>query len=77
MDNSDIGRLDAVMSPVCALPAFLHNTADKVGLGGAYAIQYNVTGFPGWSCDSFQSKTRRSSRKKNDGRPCSKNRFQD
>lgn len=46
MDNSAIGRLDAVLSPVCAVPAFLHNTADKVGLGGAYTIQYNVTGFP-------------------------------
>ncbi|MGC3944763.1 MAG: amidase family protein [Chryseolinea sp.] len=46
MDNSPIGKLDAILSPVCALPAFLHNTADKVGLGGAYTIQYNVTGFP-------------------------------
>jgi fatty acid amide hydrolase len=46
MDNSAIGSLDAIISPVCALPAFLHNTADKVGLGGAYTLQYNVTGFP-------------------------------
>ncbi len=46
MDNSRIGKLDAVISPVCALPAFLHNTADKVGIGGVYTAQYNVTGFP-------------------------------
>ena len=46
MDNSAIGRLDAIISPVCALPAFLHNTAHKVGLGGTYTLQYNVTGFP-------------------------------
>lgn len=46
MDNSAIGSLDAVISPVCAVPAFLHNTADKVGLGGAYTLQHNVTGFP-------------------------------
>lgn len=46
MNNSAIGKLDAVISPVCALPAFLHNTADKVGLGGIYTAQYNVTGFP-------------------------------
>jgi fatty acid amide hydrolase len=46
MDNTAIGKLDAILSPVCATPAFLHRTADKVGLGGAYTIQYNVTGFP-------------------------------
>ena len=46
MNNSPIGRLDAIISPVCALPAFLHNTADKVGLGGIYTALHNVTGFP-------------------------------
>lgn len=46
MNNSAIGKLDAVISPVCALPAILHNTADKVGLGGIYTGQHNVTGFP-------------------------------
>jgi fatty acid amide hydrolase len=46
MDNSTIGKLDAVISPVCAMPALLHNTADKVGLGGIYTGLYNVTGFP-------------------------------
>jgi Asp-tRNA(Asn)/Glu-tRNA(Gln) amidotransferase A subunit family amidase len=46
MNNSSIGKLDAIISPVCALPAFLHNTADKVGLGGIYTALHNVTGFP-------------------------------
>lgn len=46
MNNTAIGKIDAVISPVCALPAFLHNTADKVGLGGTYTLQHNVTGFP-------------------------------
>jgi fatty acid amide hydrolase len=46
MNNTSIGKLDAVISPVCALPAILHNTADKVGLGGIYTGLYNVTGFP-------------------------------
>ncbi len=38
--------LDAIVSPVCALPAFLHNSTDKVGLGGIYTILYNILGFP-------------------------------
>jgi fatty acid amide hydrolase len=42
----DKENLDAIVSPVCALPAFLHNTTDKVGLGGAYTLLYNVLGFP-------------------------------
>ncbi len=46
MNSSSAGRLDAILSPVCALPAFLHNTADKVGLGGVYTALHNVTGFP-------------------------------
>ncbi len=46
MNTSTIGQLDAIISPVCALPAFQHNTADKVGLGGTYTLQHNVTGFP-------------------------------
>ncbi len=46
LDNSVIGKLDAIISPVCAVPAFLHNTADKLGLGGTYTILNNVTGFP-------------------------------
>ena len=39
-------NLDAILSPMAVLPAFLQNTADKVGLGGNYSILYNVSGFP-------------------------------
>jgi len=39
-------KLDAILSPVCALPAFLHDSTDKVGLGGGYTLLYNVLGFP-------------------------------
>jgi fatty acid amide hydrolase len=46
MNNSSIGKLEAIISPVCALPAYLHNTADKLGLGGIYTALHNVTGFP-------------------------------
>lgn len=43
MDTSEI---DAIIGPVCALPAFLHDSVDKIGLGGTYTLLYNVLGFP-------------------------------
>ncbi len=46
MDNSPIGRLDAIISPVFPLPAILHNTADRIGSGGTYTTQNNILGFP-------------------------------
>ena len=46
MDNSPIGKLDAIISPIFPLPTILHNTADRIGPGGAYSIQNNVMGFP-------------------------------
>jgi len=46
MDNSNIGILDAIISPVFPLPAILHNTIDKIGPGGTYTIQNNIMGFP-------------------------------
>lgn len=53
MDHSPIGKLDGIISPACALPAYLHNTADKLGLGGTYTLQHNVSGFPaGIACIS-------------------------
>lgn len=42
----DEAGIDAILSPMAALPAFLQNTVDKIGLGGNYAILYNVSGFP-------------------------------
>lgn len=43
MENQNI---DAIISPTSALPAFLHGSTDKIGLGGNYTILYNVLGFP-------------------------------
>lgn len=43
MDDQGV---DAILGPVCALPAFLHRSTDKVGLGGTYTLLYNVLGFP-------------------------------
>ncbi len=43
MDDQGV---DAILSPVCALPGFLHRSTDKVGLGGTYTLLYNVLGFP-------------------------------
>jgi fatty acid amide hydrolase len=42
----DAENLDAIIGPVCALPAFLHDSYDKLGLGGTYTLLYNVLGFP-------------------------------
>lgn len=39
-------NIDAILSPIAALPAFLQNSVDKIGLGGNYSILYNVSGFP-------------------------------
>jgi fatty acid amide hydrolase len=44
--SMDAEKLDAIIGPVCALPAFLHDSVDKVGLGGTYTLLYNVLGFP-------------------------------
>jgi fatty acid amide hydrolase len=43
---TDNAGIDAIISPIAALPAFLQNSVDKVGLGGNYSILYNVSGFP-------------------------------
>lgn len=43
MENAGI---DAILGPPCALPAYLHRTADKVGLGGTYMMIYNLLGYP-------------------------------
>jgi fatty acid amide hydrolase len=42
----DEAGIDAILSPMAALPAFLQNSVDKIGLGGNYSILYNVSGFP-------------------------------
>jgi fatty acid amide hydrolase len=42
----DRENIDALIGPAAALPAFLHDSYDKVGLGGTYTLLYNVLGFP-------------------------------
>lgn len=46
MGNSAIGKLDAVISPILPVPAYLHNSFKDMTLGGTYSLINNVTGFP-------------------------------
>ncbi len=46
MDKSQIGKLDAVIHPISAVPAYLHGAFEKMGLAGTYSLIHNVTGFP-------------------------------
>ena len=46
MDTSPIGKLDAVVHPISAVPAYLHGAFEKMGLAGTYSLIHNVTGFP-------------------------------
>ena len=46
MDKSPIGKLDAVIHPISAVPAYLHGAFEKMGLAGTFSLVHNVTGFP-------------------------------
>lgn len=46
MDKSPIGKLDAIIHPISAVPAYLHGAFEKMGLAGTYSLVHNVTGFP-------------------------------
>jgi fatty acid amide hydrolase len=39
-------RLDAVLSPPHALPALTHGASFDVSMGGAYALLFNLLGYP-------------------------------
>ncbi|AVP97771.1 amidase [Ahniella affigens] len=39
-------RIDLVLGPPCALPAYRHGDARDVGLGGGYALLWNLLGYP-------------------------------
>ncbi len=39
-------QVDAVLSPIAAVPGFMHRTTDRIGLGGFYSPLYNLLGFP-------------------------------
>ncbi len=38
--------IDALLSPPVSLPAFRHGASSELGVGGAYALIYNVLGYP-------------------------------
>ena len=46
MASTSIGALDAVISPILPVAAYLQNSFKHMGLGGRYSLVHNVTGFP-------------------------------
>lgn len=42
----EANRIDAILSPIAAVPGLMHRTADKLGVGGFYSPLYNLLGFP-------------------------------
>jgi len=46
MDRSDAGRLDLLIGPPVATPAFRHGATKDLGLPGIYSTLYNVLGYP-------------------------------
>ncbi len=45
-DEMRAERLDALICPPYALPALTHGTSYDVSMGGAYALLFNVLGYP-------------------------------
>jgi fatty acid amide hydrolase len=46
LDQAECGPLDIVISPACALPALPHGESRNVATAGAYAVIYNLLGYP-------------------------------
>jgi len=46
LDQADGGPFDVLLCPACALPAFTHGSARELVTAGAYALLYNVLGYP-------------------------------
>jgi len=46
MDSSAAGRLDLVIGPPVATPAFVHGATKDLGVPGIYSSLYNVLGYP-------------------------------
>lgn len=46
LDQAEGGPLDVLLCPACALPAFTHGSARELVTAGAYALLYNVVGYP-------------------------------
>jgi fatty acid amide hydrolase len=46
LDDTEIGALDVLLAPPCALPPFTHGASERLLTAGAYAVLYNVLGLP-------------------------------
>ena len=42
----DRDGIDVILCPACALPAYTHGASSDLGLGGGYAVLYNLLGYP-------------------------------
>jgi fatty acid amide hydrolase len=42
----DAARIDVILAPACALPAFRHGASEELVLAGGYTCLYNVVGYP-------------------------------
>jgi fatty acid amide hydrolase len=46
LDHTDIGPVDVILAPVCALPALTHGASRDLLTAGGYATLYNLLGYP-------------------------------
>lgn len=46
LDTDEGGPFDVILCPACSLPAFAHGASKDLVTAGAYAILYNVLGYP-------------------------------
>jgi fatty acid amide hydrolase len=46
LDQDDGGPFDVILCPACSLPAFTHGASQYLATAGAYALLYNVLGYP-------------------------------
>ena len=49
LDQASDGPIDVILCPPCALPAYTHGASQQLGVGGGYAVLYNVLGYPAGS----------------------------
>jgi fatty acid amide hydrolase len=46
LDSAEGGPIDVLLGPACALPALPHGESRNLATAGAYAVLYNVLGYP-------------------------------
>ncbi len=46
LDKMKYERINVILSPVNALPGYLHDSSSDLGSAGTYTLVHNVTGFP-------------------------------